>query len=65
MQILFTNSVLPTIISMDQIGGWGVLPYRPKMTEAYAFILLSRFHPSLTGLVVCVGEEWVTTAEMT
>ena len=33
---------------------------------AYSFILSSsRFHPSLTGLVVCGGEECGTTAEMT
>ena len=43
----------------------GVLPYRPKIKAVCVFILLSRFHPSLTGFVVHAREECVATAEMT
>ena len=32
---------------------------------ACAYISLSRFHPSLTGLVVCAGEACGATAEIT
>ena len=45
-------------------GGEGrISPYILKITVAYAFIWLSRFHLSLTGLAVpCVPEK---SAEMT
>ena len=68
MQILFTDRALPTVRRMDQIGRVGrVSPKRLKITVAYAFISLSRFHPSLTGLAVpCVTESADrATAKMT
>ena len=64
MQILFTDMPLSTVRCMDQIGarGWGgrISPYILKITVAYAFIWLLRFHLSLTGLAVpCVPERSV------
>ena len=49
-----------------RLEGEKVLPHRPKITTAYAFISsLSRFRPPLTGVVVRGGEECGATAEMT
>ena len=49
-----------------RLEGEKVLPHRPKITTAYAFISSSsRFRPPLTGLVVRGREECGATAEMT
>ena len=69
MQISFTDRALPTIMCRDKtirVQGEKVSPHHPKITAAYVFIsLLSRFRPSLTGLVVRGREECRATAENT
>ena len=47
------------------VVGGGVIARQTKITAACAFISLSRFHPSLTGLVVCAREACGATAEIT
>ena len=65
-QILFTDRMLPTTGAGIRLEGEKVSPHSLKCISGYKFISsLSRFHSSLTGLVVHAREECRAMAEMT
>ena len=66
MHFLFTDRMLPTMGAGIRLEGEKVSPHSPKSISGYKFISSSsRFHSSLTGLVVHGGEECRAMAEMT